>query len=206
MSKTNNEKIIYILAFVLTITMLSTSIAHAQGPVIGNGIEISDVMTLENISVIASAFVLSAIGWAVLGWQKKRRTVKTPIDPKKLLKTIVIGIGVGVLTFGYTLLFGDGSLEHLHVTTFEGYKQLLMWTFPAIVTLVVVLKKMFPDLRKLTNGIDSDLRKLTNGIDSDLRKLTNGIDSNLEEPEPIDPEDDLPPGKEAISVDTGGTS
>ena len=36
------------------------------------------------------------------------------------LKTIVIGVVVGILTFGYTVLFGDGSLEYLHVTTFEG--------------------------------------------------------------------------------------
>ena len=173
MTKNNNLKITYVLVFVISIIMLTTSVTYAQGPALGDGIELSDVMTLENISVIASAFVLSAIGWAILGWQKKRRTAKTPIDPVKLLKTIVIGVGVGILTFGYTVLFGDGSLEYLNVTTFEGYKQLLVWAFTTIVVVVVVLKKMFPD----------------------LVKLTDGIDSNTIELEPIDDESDLPPGK-----------
>lgn len=173
MLQNNNRKITYILAFVILITMLSTSMAYAQGPVTGDGIEISDIITLENIGVLGSAFILSAIGWSVLGWQKKRRTANTPIDPKKLLKTIVIGITVGVLAFGYTIFFGNESLEHLHVTTFEGYKQLLMWTFPTIVTLIVVLKKIFPDLGRFTDNADFNLKELT----------------------PIDDPDDLPPGK-----------
>jgi H+/Cl- antiporter ClcA len=169
-----NFKVQLAVLFVVVVALSIDNNAYAQGPVTGEGIEISDVMTLENISVVASAFILSAIGWAVLGWQKKRRTAKTPIDPKKLLKTIIIGVLVGVLAFGYTLFFGNDSLEYLHITTFEGYKQLLMWTFPAIVTLVVVLKKMFPDLGRLTNGIDSNIT------------------------EPIDDTDDLPPGKMSV--------
>jgi len=167
----NRNKIFILILITSLIILITTSTVYAQGPTTGNGIEISDVMKLENISVIASAFVFSAIGWAILGWQKKRRTANTPIDPIKLLKTIAIGIGVGVLAFGYTLLFGDGTLEHLHITTFDGYKQLLMWTFPAIVTIIVVLKRMFPDLGK-------------------------SIESISKEPEPIDDPSDLPPGKE----------
>ena len=177
MTKNNNQKRIFILTFVIGMTVLSTSTVYAQTPSLGNGIEISDIMILENLGIVASAFVLSAIGWSILGWQKKRRTTKIPIDPKKLVKTIVIGIVVGVLSFVYTILFGDGSLEHLHITTFDGYKQLLMWTFPVIVTLVVVLKKMFPDLGKFTDGIDGE----------------------IVEPEPIDDESDLPPGKGIIT-------
>ena len=92
---------------VMIITMLSTSIAYGQSPITGDGIEISDVMTLENIGVILSAFILAAIAWSVLGWQKRRSTVKTPIDPKKLLTTRVIGMGRGVAVFVYALFIGD---------------------------------------------------------------------------------------------------
>jgi len=185
MIKNNNLKITYILASVMIITMLSTSIAYAQSPITGDGIEISDVMTLKNIGVILSAFILAAIAWSILGWQKRRRTAKTPIDPMKLLKTIGIGIGVGVLVFVYELFIGDGSLEYLQVTTFDGYKQLLVGAFTSILVTIVVLKKMFPD----------------------LGRQTDGIDSNLEEPKPIDPVNDVPPGKEYTSTaDSRGIS
>ncbi len=155
--------------------------AFAQSPPTSNGIEPSDIVTLANISIVGSAFVLSAIGWSILGWQKKRRTTKTPIDPRKLLKTILIGVIVGILAFVYSILAGDGALEYLHITSFEGYKQLLYWTFPVIVTIVVVLKKMFPDLAKLIDANDDD---------KEVAKL-----SNFKGITPIDDPDDLPPGK-----------
>ena len=66
----------------------------------------------------------------------------------------------------------------MYVTSTHGFVGLVTWAFSIIVTTVVVLKKLFPDLFKSSNGPED---------------LVVEINTELDEEEVLE---DLPPGNE----------
>jgi len=143
------------ILLIFTLATITITPAFAQSAPIGDGVVLVDVISATNLAVIASSFVLGGIGWAILGWQKNRRVSKSTIDYKKLAKTVITGVLVGIASLVY-MVYTDSSIENLHIVTFHGYVSLTMWAFSIVVTTVVVLKKLFPDLFGYSQDKQSD--------------------------------------------------
>lgn len=162
MSKIIPEKLVFtIILSVITLTTLS-SIVYAQEsagilpPPTGDGLALSDVFHPTNLLQLGAAFVLGGIGWSILGWQKHRRQSGEPISYKRLGKTVLVGLGVGIFALA-VIVYTDSSYEHLYATSVHGFLQLTVWAFMSVTTTAAVAKQLFPDAFDKI-GSDGDLK------------------------------------------------
>jgi len=66
-------------------------------------------MVVEFLALIGAA-VLAGVGWSTLGiFNKWRNNEDAEIDWGKVRKNVIIGSGLGVVTFGYGLVTGEAD-------------------------------------------------------------------------------------------------
>ena len=100
--------------------------------------------SIVDVVITGGAFVIASMGYAVLGWQRRKRIEGQPFNYRKFGKSMLSGAILGTIVAGY-LLVTDTSLNIQHITTFEGFVDLVKWAFPITVTTIVIVKKLFPD-------------------------------------------------------------
>jgi len=95
-------------------------------------------MVVEILAPVGAA-ILAGIGWSTLGiWNKWRNNEDAQIDYTKVRKNVIIGSGIGVVTYGYALSTGDANPI---IGTFQDFVLATAAYFPLVVIVDKILNR-----------------------------------------------------------------
>jgi hypothetical protein len=95
-------------------------------------------MVIEFLAPVTAA-IIAGLGWSTLGiWNHWRNNEDSTIDFKKLRKNIIIGAGIGVVTWGYGAVNGQGTEI---INTLPQFATAIAAYFPIVVVVDKILNR-----------------------------------------------------------------
>lgn len=92
-----------------------------------------------NVLLPVLAGLAAGIGWSTIGvWQRWRENQDASVDWKRLRKNLVVGTGLGIITWGYAIFTGDATPT---IATVKDFVLAVGGYFPLVVIVDKLLAK-----------------------------------------------------------------